>query len=345
MIKSAAPEQLAALAGDTALLPRDTALLPSDNALLLSRRAVLKQIAGSTVALGVVGSLAACSSVRPNAAETNSSATNSATSSASASQLPLKGRIRHSVARWTYSHLSLPELCQLVQSLGFSAIDLVGPAEWPILKQYGIDCAMCNGAELNLVDGWCERKNHPELIKRYLQHIDLVADAGYKNLICFAGNARGMDKETALTNAVSGLQQVLGKAQARGVVLQMELFNSKVDHPDYLADSSAFGIELCQRLQSEHFKLLFDIYHMQIMEGDIISTIRKHHQYFGHYHTAGVPGRHEIDDSQELNYPAIAKAILATGYRGYLAQEFMPTPATVDGKAQSLAAAIQICDV
>lgn len=337
MIKSAAPEQLAEL-------PDDNALLPSDNGLLLSRRAVLKQIAGSTVALGVVGSLAACSSIQPNAAVTNTSATNSATS-ALASQLPLKGRIRHSVARWTYSHLSLPELCQLVQSLGFSAIDLVGPAEWPILKQYGIDCAMCNGAELNLVDGWCERKNHPELIKRYLQHIDLVADAGYKNLICFAGNARGMDKETALTNAVSGLQQVLGKAQARGVVLQMELFNSKVDHPDYLADSSAFGIELCQRLQSEHFKLLFDIYHMQIMEGDIISTIRKHHQYFGHYHTAGVPGRHEIDDSQELNYPAIAKAILATGYRGYLAQEFMPTPATVDGKAQSLAAAIQICDV
>ncbi|MDZ7904256.1 MAG: TIM barrel protein [Rheinheimera sp.] len=337
MIKSAAPEQLAEL-------PDDNALLPSDNALLLSRRAVLKQIAGSTVALGVVGSLAACSSIQPNAAVTSASATNSATS-ALASQLPLKGRIRHSVARWTYSHLSLPELCQLVQSLGFSAIDLVGPAEWPILKQYGIDCAMCNGAELNLVDGWCERKNHPELIKRYLQHIDLVADAGYKNLICFAGNARGMDKETALTNAVSGLQQVLGKAQARGVVLQMELFNSKVDHPDYLADSSAFGIELCQRLQSEHFKLLFDIYHMQIMEGDIISTIRKHHQYFGHYHTAGVPGRHEIDDSQELNYPAIAKAILATSYRGYLAQEFMPTPATVDGKAQSLAAAIQICDV
>lgn len=337
MIKSAAPEQLAEL-------PGDSELVPSDNELLLSRRAVLKQIAGSTVALGVVGSLAACSSIQPNAAVTNTSATNSATS-ALASQLPLKGRIRHSVARWTYSHLSLPELCQLVQSLGFSAIDLVGPAEWPILKQYGIDCAMCNGAELNLVDGWCEQKNHPALINRYLQHIDLVADAGYKNLICFAGNARGMDKETALTNAVSGLQQVLGKAQARGVVLQMELFNSKVDHPDYLADSSAFGIELCQRLQSEHFKLLFDIYHMQIMEGDIISTIRKHHQYFGHYHTAGVPGRHEIDDSQELNYPAIAKAILATGYRGYLAQEFMPTPATVDGKAQSLAAAIQICDV
>ena len=154
MIKSAAPEQLAEL-------PDDNALLPSVSELLLSRRAVLKQIAGSTVALGVVGSLAACSSVRPNAAVTNSSATNAlATNSATsalASKLPLKGRIRHSVARWTYSHLSLPELCQLVQSLGFSAIDLVGPAEWSILKQYGIDCAMCNGAELNLVDGWCER--------------------------------------------------------------------------------------------------------------------------------------------------------------------------------------------
>lgn len=257
----------------------------------------------------------------------------------------LNGQIRHSVSRWTYGDLSLDELCQLVKSLGFTAIDLVGPADWPTLKKYGIDASMCNGAELNLVDGWCNPKFHPELIQRYLTHIDLVADAGYKNLICFSGNAGGMDRETALQHAVTGLSQILPQAQKRGVVLQMELFNSKVDHPDYLADSSMWGIELCKRLQSDHFKLLYDIYHMQIMEGDIIRTIQNHHQFFGHYHTAGVPGRHEIDDSQELNYPAIAKAIVATGFQGYLAQEFIPTPATKQGRAQSLAQAIRICDV
>ncbi len=231
------------------------------------------------------------------------------------------------------------------KSLGFTAIDLVGPEDWPTLKKHGVDSSMCNGAELNLVDGWSDPKFHPELIKRYLKHIDLVAEAGYKNLICFSGNARGMDRETALQNAVSGLKQILPHAEKRGVVLQMELFNSKVDHPDYLADGTAWAIELCKRLNSQNFKLLYDIYHMQIMEGDIIRTIKDNHQYFGHYHTAGVPGRHEIDDSQELNYVAIAKAIRDIGFTGYLAQEFVPTPKTKEGRAQSLAQAIRICDV
>ena len=157
--------------------------------------------------------------------------------------------------------------------------------------------------------------------------------------------ANPLFRETALQNAVQGLKQVLPQAEKRGVVLQMELFNSKVDHPDYLADSSAWAIELCKRLNSDNFKLLYDIYHMQIMEGDIIRTIKDNHQYFGHYHTAGVPGRHEIDDSQELNYVAIAKAIRDTGFTGYLAQEFVPTPKTKEGRAQSLAQAIRICDV
>lgn len=214
-----------------------------------------------------------------------------------------------------------------------------------MLKKHGIDSSMCNGAELNLVDGWSDPKFHPELIQRYLKHIDLVAEAGYTNLICFSGNARGMDREIALQNAVTGLKQILPQAEKRGVVLQMELFNSKVDHPDYLADGTAWAIELCKRLNSPNFKLLYDIYHMQIMEGDIIRTIKDNHQYFGHYHTAGVPGRHEIDDSQELNYVAIAKAIRDIGFTGYLAQEFVPTPKTKEGRAQSLAQAIRICDV
>ncbi len=299
--------------------------------LSLSRRQLLKQLGAAGMVVGAGSSALASSAF--------------ATTTPSVSAAKLKGQIRHSVSRWTYGDLSLDELCQLVQSLGFAAIDLVGPADWPTLKKYGIDASMCNGAELNLVDGWSNPKFHPELIQRYLTHIDLVADAGYKNLICFSGNAAGMDRETALQHAVTGLSQILPQAQKRGVVLQMELFNSKVDHPDYLADSSLWGIELCKRLDSAHFKLLYDIYHMQIMEGDIIRTIQNHHQYFGHYHTAGVPGRHEIDDSQELNYPAIAKAIVATGFSGYLAQEFIPTPATKQGRAQSLAQAIRICDV
>ncbi|MBU1621003.1 MAG: TIM barrel protein [Gammaproteobacteria bacterium] len=296
----------------------------------LPRRELLKQLAAGAAGLSVLGSgllLSGAAAAAPSTAGV------------------LKGNIHHSVSRWTYGDLSIEELCLLVKSLGFNAIDLVGPEDWPVLKKHGVDSSMCNGAELNLVDGWSDPKFHPELVKRYLTHIDLVAEAGYKNLICFSGNARGMDRETALQNAVKGLQQILPQAEKRGVVLQMELFNSKVDHPDYLADSSAWAIELCKRLNSNNFKLLYDIYHMQIMEGDIIRTIKDNHQYFGHYHTAGVPGRHEIDDSQELNYVAIAKAIRDTGFTGYLAQEFVPTPKTKEGRAQSLAQAIGICDV
>ena len=296
----------------------------------LPRRELLKQLAAGAIGASVLGSGLLLSG---------------AAAAAPATAGALKGNIRHSVSRWTYGDLSIEELCLLVKSLGFSAIDLVGPEDWPTLKKHGVDSSMCNGAELNLTDGWSDPKFHPELIKRYLTHIDLVAEAGYKNLICFSGNARGMDRETALQNAVTGLKQILPQAEKRGVVLQMELFNSKVDHPDYLADGTAWAIELCKRLNSPNFKLLYDIYHMQIMEGDIIRTIKDNHQYFGHYHTAGVPGRHEIDDSQELNYAAIAKAIRDIGFTGYLAQEFVPTPKTKQGRAQSLAQAIRICDV
>ncbi len=261
------------------------------------------------------------------------------------SSLPLKGNINHSVSRWTYGDLSIEELCKTVTSLGFSAIDLVGPDDWPVLKQYNIDSSMCNGAELNLEDGFIHPEFHDELVARYLKHIDLVAEAGYKNLICFSGNARGMSTEKGLTNAVAGLKRILPYAEERGVVIFMELFNSKVNHPDYMADNSAWGIELCKRLKSQHFSLLYDIYHMQISEGDIIRTIRENHQYFGHYHTAGVPGRHEINASQELNYEAIAKAIVETGFNGYLAQEFIPTPTSKTGRIASLREAIHICDV
>jgi hydroxypyruvate isomerase len=262
-----------------------------------------------------------------------------------------KGNIRHSVAQWTYAFLTLEELCQVVNEIGFSAIDLIGPEQWGILKANNIDCSMCNGAEISLTEGWNRREFHGQLIQNYTSHIELMAQAGYRNLICFSGNREGMDDESGLQNCADGLKQIMALAERHGVVVHMELFNSKVDHPDYMCDSSRWGIELCERVGSPNFRLLYDIYHMQVQEGDVIRTIRDHHQWFGHYHTAGVPGRNEIDDTQELYYPAIMKAILATGYDGYVAQEFIPRrdgPGGVrsnEARVASLAQAVAICDV
>jgi len=295
-----------------------------------SRRRLLKGIALSSAALMANQTVALASSTEKKSSSNNKR---------------LKGNVHHSVSRWTYGDLDIEALCILVKSLGFKAIDLVGPGDWPVLKKHNVDSSMCNGAELNLVDGWIHPQFHDELTERYIAHIDLMAQAGYKNLVCFSGNAKGMDPKAGLDNAVRGLRRILPAAEKQGVIIQMELFNSKIDHEDYMADNSSWGIELCKRLDSPNFKLLYDIYHMQISEGDIIRTIRENHQYFGHYHTAGVPGRNEIDESQELYYPAIVKAILETGYDGYLAQEFVPTPKTPEGRVQSLRQAIQICDV
>ncbi|MGB0367640.1 MAG: hydroxypyruvate isomerase family protein, partial [Flavobacteriaceae bacterium] len=238
---------------------------------------------------------------------------------------PLKGNINHSVCQWCYPDLSLDELCVLANEIGLVGIDLIGPKGWPTLKKHKLVSTMCNGAEISLTEGFNHKEFHSTLVENYLKHIELVAVAGYRNLICFSGNRNGMDDETGLKNAIEGLQKILPLAEKKGVIIQMELFNSKIDHPDYMCDNSAWGIELCKRLDSPNFKLLYDIYHMQISEGDIIRTIQDNHHYFGHYHTAGVPGRHEIDENQELFYPAIMKAIVETGYKGYVAQEFIPT--------------------
>ncbi len=257
-------------------------------------------------------------------------------------RLASKSRIRHSVCRWCFNNIPLEELCVAVKPMGITAIDLVGPKDWDVLKKYGLDSSMCNGAELNLVDGWNDPKFHPQLIKNYTEMIPLVAKAGYRNLICFSGSRRGMDNETGLQNCVEGLQRVLPLAEENGVVLQMEVLNSKVNHPDYMADNTTWTIELCKRLGSENFKILYDIYHMQIMEGNVIQTIRDHYQYFGHYHTAGVPGRNEIDETQELYYPAIIRAIIETGFQDYLAQEFIPKGTD---KLAALRKGVEICDV
>ena len=257
---------------------------------------------------------------------------------------PLKGNVNHSVCQWCYGDIPLEVLAREAKKLGLVGIDLIGPDSWDILKKYDLDSTMCNGAELNLVDGFNDVKFHNKLIPRYMEHIDLVSKAGYKNLICFSGNRRGMDDELGLKNSVKGLKAILSHAEKKGVVLTMELLNSKVDHSDYMCDNSNWGVALCKELDSDNFKLLYDIYHMQIMEGDVIRTIQENHKYYGHYHTAGVPGRNEIDETQELYYPAIMEAILKTGFKGIVAQEFIPQNQANKG-FDSLVDSIRRCDV
>ena len=287
------------------------------------RRTAIKNIVAGTAALGVSATLPAFAFQESN------------------NQM-LKGNVNHSVCRWCFGDVSLDTLCAEAKKIGITAIDLVGPADWHILKKHGLDSSMCNGAEINLEDGWNDTKFHPTLIKNYSEMIPKVAAAGYKQLICFSGSRRGKDNETGWDNCVTGLKHILPIAEKHGVVLVMELLNSKVDHPDYQCDTTPWGVELCKRLGSDNFKLLYDIYHMQIDEGNIISTIKSSHQYISHYHTAGVPGRNELDKDQELNYPAIMKAIVATGFKGYVAQEFLPKNAD---KFKSLSEAVVICDV
>ena len=254
----------------------------------------------------------------------------------------LKGNINHSVCQWCYPDLGLEELCIVAKEFGLMGIDLIGPDGWDTLKNYGLESTMCNGAEISLTEGFNDPQYHTLLIDNYTKQIKQVAQAGFTNLICFSGNKRGMDDETGLENCVTALQKILPLAEKLGVVIQMELFNSKINHPDYMCDNSRWGIELCKRLDSPNFKLLYDIYHMQISEGDIIRTIMDNHQYFGHYHTAGVPGRNEIDETQELFYPAIMQAIVDTGYKGVVAQEFISKN---NKPLDSLKKSILICDV
>jgi hydroxypyruvate isomerase len=254
----------------------------------------------------------------------------------------LKGNVNHAVCHWPFNPMTLEELCIEIKKIGFNAIDLVGPNNWHILQKHGVECSMCNGGDMGIVKGWNDPQNHEQLIKGYEEIIPQVSKAGYKNLIAFSGNRNGMDDETGLKNSAEGLKKIMATAEKHNVMIIMELLNSKVDHPDYMCDKSAWGIELCKMVDSPNLKLLYDIYHMQIMEGDLIRTIQRDHQYFGHYHTAGNPGRNEIDETQEIYYPPIVQAILDTGYKGYFCQEFIPKKAD---KMASLAEAIKICDL
>ncbi|RZK29275.1 MAG: hydroxypyruvate isomerase, partial [Hymenobacter sp.] len=291
----------------------------------LNRRAALKGLLATTATVGALGAASAASTMNENQA---------------ASTAPLLNNIKQSVCRWCFQDMPLEQLCIAAKEMGIKGIDLVGPNDWPTLKKHGLDSPMCNGAELNLTDGFNDPRFHAQLQKQYSEMIPRVGQAGYTNLICFSGSRRGMSDEVGLANCVRGLQPLMALAEKHKVVLVMELLNSKIDHHDYQCDRTSWGVALAKKLGSEHFKLLYDIYHMQIDEGDVIRTIKDNHSYLAHYHTAGVPGRHELDDAQELNYPAIMRAIKATGFQGYVAQEFIPTKAD---KLASLRQAVRLC--
>lgn len=254
----------------------------------------------------------------------------------------LKGQVNHSVCKWCYNEIPLDEFCRAAKEIGLQSVELLGPEEWPTLKKYGLTCAMPWGAGLGIERGFNNPKYHAELVEDYRRVIPLVAEAGFDRLICFSGNRTGLDSETGLRNCTEGLKRIMKTAEKHNVTVCMELLNSKVDHPDYQCDNTAWGVELCKRIGSDYFKMLYDIYHMQIMEGDVIRTINDNHQYIAHYHTGGVPGRNEIDETQELYYPAIIQAIIETGYTGFIGQEFIPT---WDDELASLKQGVEICDV
>jgi hydroxypyruvate isomerase len=254
----------------------------------------------------------------------------------------LKGKINHSVCRWCYESIPFEDLCKAAKNIGLASIELVGPDEWPILKKYGLTSALPWGAGKGIVEGFNNPALHDELIKSYEAMIPKVAAAGYNQIICFSGNRNGLDDEKGIENCAIGLQKLMPVAEKYKVTMVMELLNSKVNHKDYQCDRTEWGVALCDKVGSENFKLLYDIYHMQIMEGDVIATIRKYNKYISHYHTGGVPGRGEIDETQELNYPAIMKAIAETGFKGFVAQEFVPKR---PDKIASLKQGVEICDI
>ncbi len=258
----------------------------------------------------------------------------------------MKGRVNHSVCKWCYGKVPLEELCAAGKQMGLTSIELLGPADWPVLKKHGMTCAMTTNASIDGLGGiakaWNRPEHHDKLVQAYEEWIAKAAEAGLTNVICFSGNRDGMPDETGLENCAKGLKRIMSVAEKHKINVVMELLNSKVNHKDYMCDRTAWGVELCKRVGSERMKLLYDIYHMQIMEGDVIATIQKFHPYFAHYHTGGVPGRAEIDETQELNYPAIMKAIVATGFKGFVAQEFIPKRTDALG---SLRQGVNICDV
>jgi hydroxypyruvate isomerase len=300
----------------------------------MTRRSALSRITGGTAALAALASVPKPLSSRAEEAPR------------------LKGNIHHSVSAWCYNSLfnagkdkpakmSFEEFCRECKSMGLESVELLGESEWKVVKNVGLTCAMCNGPD-RIDYGWNRVEHHDDLLAKFEQAIPKVAEYGFPNIITFSGNRRGMADEQGIENCVKGLKRLMPIAEKHRIMVILELLNSKVNHKDYMADHTAWGVEVCKQVGSERLKLLYDIYHMQIMEGDMIRTLKDNAKYIGHYHTGGVPGRNEIDDTQEIFYPAVMRAIVATGYKGFIGQEFVPK--RPDALA-SLKQAIAICDV
>jgi hydroxypyruvate isomerase len=263
-----------------------------------------------------------------------------ALSAGAQSEPKMKGRIHQSACRWCYGSWSLDELCQKGKQVGLVAIDLLTENEWDVPKKYGMVCSMCMGIG-TIGDGWNDPKNHDRLTKDAERLIPLVAKSGYQNLITFSGNRHGMSDADGLKNCVAGLKRIAKVAEDNNVMVCMELLNSKRSHPDYMCDHTAWGVEVCKQVSSPKIKLLYDIFHMQIMEGDLCDTIRENIEYIAHFHTGGVPGRNDIDETQEINYARVCQTIADTGYKGFVAHEFIPKKDSL----AALAAAVKLCDV
>ena len=244
------------------------------------------------------------------------------------------------MCRWCFSRIPIDELAAAAADIGLESVEIIGPDDFPALQKHGLQCGMVNSH--SIPKGLNKRENHEHCLTAIREAIDAASEAGFPNVITFSGNRDGQSDEQGLDRCQEALEKIVPHAEKKKVTICMELLNSKVDHKDYMADRTPWGVELVERLGSDRFKLLYDIYHMQIMEGDVIRTIRENHRYIGHYHTAGVPGRNEIDETQELYYPAIMRAIKDTGYKGLVGQEFIPKG---PDPIAALRDGVRICDV
>ena len=294
-----------------------------------NRRTILQQ--GLAIAAG--------SALLPDALHAASQ--NPSAGPSSSAPAPRKNRIHQSVSRWCYSKIALDDLCQAAAAMGLKGIDLLQPEEYEVPHRYGLVCTMgyAGGGEIN--KGLNRLENHDAIEAGLRKNLPLAVKAGVPNVITFSGLRAGLSDEEGARNTVVGLKRLKPLIEDHGVTLNMELLNSKRDHHDYMCDHTSWGVKVLQEVDSPHIKLLYDIYHMQIMEGDLITTIRDNIKYLGHFHTGGVPGRHELNDTQEVNWAGVMRGIVATGYSGYVAHEFVPSgdPLT------SLREAVNLCDV
>jgi hydroxypyruvate isomerase len=255
----------------------------------------------------------------------------------------VKGNIKQSICRWCYGNIPLEKLAAEAVKIGYKSIELLSAEEYLKIKPFGLTCSMLTPKGNSIPNGFNRKENHDWLEKAIHDAVDFAAAEGLPNVICMSGNRKGMPDDEGMENCVAGLKRVMAHAEEKKINVCMEGLNSKVDHKDYMYDRTVWGVELAKRLGSSRFKLLYDIYHMQIMEGDVIRTIREYKDVIAHFHTGGVPDRHEIDETQELFYPAVMRAIMDTGYQGFVAQEFIPKQGR--DPVASLAQGFRICDV